>query len=75
MRIELQYWNGVQWTPCNHWLSERSAWQSLGGDDRDYRTVDSKGNVLTDKRRYPSEPKEQRGERNEHFAEKGECKP
>ena len=49
--VRLEYWNGVQWVPCGAFFNERNAWISLGGDDMDYRTLDSAGNVLTDKRR------------------------
>lgn len=49
-QIELQYWNGTKWVSCGSWFSERSAWQSLGGDDKNYRTVSATGKVLTDKR-------------------------
>ena len=47
--IYLQYWNGKAWIPCGHFWSEFAAWISLGGDNRNYRTVDALGNVLTDK--------------------------
>ncbi len=47
--ITLQYWNGTEWVDVNKWTSETLAWISLGGDDRNYRTIDENGNVLTDK--------------------------
>lgn len=49
--VQLEYWNGKKWSPAGRpFFSERTAWISLGGDDLNYRTVDSHGNVLTDKR-------------------------
>lgn len=53
--IHLEYFNGATWTRVNSWHNEWSAWMSLGGDDLNYRTVDSSGKVLTDKRPKPSE--------------------
>ena len=47
--IELQYFNGTEWVKVSTWANENIAWISLGGDDYNYRTVDEKGNVLTDK--------------------------
>lgn len=50
--IKLEYWNGKEWIFVEEWSNERLAWISLGGDNINYRTVDAKGNVLTDKRIY-----------------------
>lgn len=47
--IYLQYWNGTEWVGAGEWHNETIAWASLGGDDFNYRTVDDKGVVLTDK--------------------------
>lgn len=55
--VILQYWNGKTWQQCGQpFFNERNAWLSLGGDDSNYRTIDSGGNVLTDKRTKPSKP-------------------
>ena len=50
--IQLQYWNGTKWIDIGEpWTHECIAWVSLGGDDINYRTVDTEtGKVLTDKR-------------------------
>lgn len=47
--IELQYFNGTEWTTVSTWANEWMAWVSLGGDDYNYRTIDENGKVLTDK--------------------------
>lgn len=47
--VELQYFNGTEWTVVSTWNEEWMAWVSLGGDDYNYRTVDENGKVLTDK--------------------------
>lgn len=47
--ITLEYFNGKEWVFVSKWPNEHIAWTSLGGDDFNYRTVDSKGKVLTDK--------------------------
>jgi hypothetical protein len=49
--IRLEYFNGKEWVKTNqHFYNESVAWISLGGDDRNYRTVDADtGEVLTDK--------------------------
>lgn len=47
--VQLQYFNGMAWVDCGEFGNEEIAWISLGGDDRDYRTLDSSGKVLTDK--------------------------
>lgn len=47
--ITLQYFNGIKWVYCGEWTCETMAWISLGGDDKDYRTLDANGEVLTDK--------------------------
>lgn len=47
--IELEYFDGQHWVPAGSFYSEHLAWISLGGDNLDYRTVDSAGVVLTDK--------------------------
>ena len=50
--VALEYWNGREWVNCGYWASEHIAWISLGGDDMNYRTVDTRTKeVLTDKRR------------------------
>lgn len=49
--ITLEYFNGKTWEPCGLFHTEEFAWISLGGDDRNYRTVDDSGKVLTDKSR------------------------
>jgi len=49
MYILLEYWDGKKWGFAGTHTSEEFAWVSLGGDDRNYRTVDAEGNVLTDK--------------------------
>jgi len=47
--IELQYFDGQKWETVSTWHNEMTAWFSLGGDDLNYRTINSKGEVLTDK--------------------------
>lgn len=47
--VKLEYWDGTKWLKTGTWLNEWMAWVSLGGNDYNYRTVDEKGNVLTDK--------------------------
>ena len=48
--ITLEYWNGFQWQSVSTWGLEALAWCSLGGDDYNYRTIESEtGKVLTDK--------------------------
>ena len=49
--IQLQYWNGVEWTDVGSpFGNEIIAWVSLGGDDINYRTVEVEtGRVLTSK--------------------------
>ncbi len=47
--IKLQYNNGNEWVDCGEFHNEIIAWMSLGGDDLNYRTIDSDGVVLTDK--------------------------
>lgn len=48
--IKLQYFTGSKFIDCGDWHHENLAWVSLGGDDANYRTVDSEtGKVLTDK--------------------------
>lgn len=48
--IELQWFDGIKWIPVSKWANEELAWISLGNDNVNYRTVDYKGNVLTEKR-------------------------
>jgi expansin (peptidoglycan-binding protein) len=49
--IRLQYFNGKKWVNVGRpFVYEHIAWMTLGGDDKNYRTVDAQGNVLTDKR-------------------------
>lgn len=45
--IVLEYFNGERWMFVSEWNDEKMAWLSLGGDDFNYRTLDSEGNVLT----------------------------
>jgi hypothetical protein len=47
--ITLQYNNGKEWINVDEWNHESLAWASLGGDNLNYRTIDEKGKVLTDK--------------------------
>lgn len=47
--IRLEYFNGTEWVFAGEFHNELIAWISLGGDDRNYRTIDSNGNILTDK--------------------------
>jgi hypothetical protein len=47
--IELQYFNGTEFTTVSTWGNEQIAWATLGGDDYNYRTIDENGKVLTDK--------------------------
>lgn len=48
--VNLEYWNGGQWTYVSEWPVEHLAWISLGGDDWNYRTVEADtGKVITDK--------------------------
>lgn len=47
--VQLQYFNGKEWVDVSTWQNEAMAWISLGGDDFNYRTVDSTGKVLTSK--------------------------
>lgn len=51
--VNIECWNGEKWVfVSGPWGNEYIAWISLGGDDINYRTVDTKsGKVLTDKRR------------------------
>lgn len=50
--IQLQYWNGTEWIDIGEpWIHEFIAWASLGGDDINYRTINTEtGKVLTDKK-------------------------
>jgi hypothetical protein len=48
--IRLEYFNGKEWVKAGEFFNENVAWISLGGDDINYRTVDSDTDeVLTDK--------------------------
>jgi expansin (peptidoglycan-binding protein) len=47
--IKLEYFDGKNWISCGEFQQERLAWMSLNDDDRNYRTVDATGKVLTDK--------------------------
>lgn len=49
--IQLQYWNGTEWIDVGEpWANETIAWMSLGGDDVNYRTIDTRTEkILTDK--------------------------
>jgi len=46
--IKLEYWTGKEWVDAGSFYSERIAWISLGSDNKNYRTIDENGNVLTD---------------------------
>ncbi|WP_165935505.1 hypothetical protein [Vibrio owensii] len=47
--IKLQYFNGLWWVECGEFISEQLAWTTLGDDDKNYRTINEYGSVLTDK--------------------------
>ena len=49
--VNIEYFNGNEWVSAGgSFGNEAVAWMSLGGDDYNYRTVDSEtGAVLTDK--------------------------
>ena len=47
--ITLQYLNNGVWEFVSEWPNEASAWAALGVDNKNYRTIDQDGNVLTDK--------------------------
>jgi len=47
--ITLEYFNGTEWVHAGEYPQEWMAWVALGGDDRNYRTIDSEGNILTTK--------------------------
>lgn len=47
--VILQYFDGVEWIECSRFINEWVAWGSLGEDNLNYRTIDTNGNVLTDK--------------------------
>ena len=48
--VKVEYFNGKDWVYAGGpFINENMAWISLGGDDLNYRTVDSEGKVLTDK--------------------------
>jgi len=47
--IKLEHFDGNRWNYCGEFLAEWMAWMSLGTDSSNYRTIDEKGNVLTDK--------------------------
>lgn len=54
--VRLEYWSTREniWTPVGQpFFNERNAWASLGEDCYGYRTVDSRGNVLTEKKEFP----------------------
>lgn len=46
--ITLQYFNGTEWIFISEWYNEALAWACLGTDNRNYRTMDAQGKVLTD---------------------------
>lgn len=49
-KVCLEYYNGVRWVHVGEFVNERIAWQSLGGDDHNYRTIDpSDGRVLQER--------------------------
>ena len=45
--IELQYFNGVTWERVSTWHNDFLAWSSLGGDNRNYRTIDENKKVIS----------------------------
>ena len=48
--VSLEYFDGKEWSPsAGPFGNEAMAWISFGGDNSNYRTVDSDGKVLTDK--------------------------
>ncbi len=47
--VTLQYFDGTKFVDCGTFNHEWMAWVSLGGDNINYRTVDSTGKVLTSK--------------------------
>ena len=52
--IQLQYFDGGKWDTVSEWNMEFMAWLSLGDDDLNYRTVDTRTNkILTDKSVLP----------------------
>ncbi len=45
--VRLEYFDGKKWIPAGAFEREDFAWISLGGDDRNYRTVEAAtGKVL-----------------------------
>lgn len=49
--VKLEHWNGKKWVARGEFYTNEYAWQSLNGDDGNYRTVDSRtGAVITNKR-------------------------
>jgi hypothetical protein len=50
--VNLEYWNSVQWVSAGGpFGSEMLAWASLGGDNFNYRAVDTEtGRELTSRR-------------------------
>lgn len=47
--ITLEYFNGTSWEVVGTFTNEAVAWVTLGSDNRNYRTLDENGEVLTDK--------------------------
>jgi hypothetical protein len=47
--ITLEWFDGYEWVFVSRWVKEEFAWISLGAYPYNYRTLDEKGNVLTDK--------------------------
>lgn len=49
--VNIEYFDGSKWVPAGGpFGNEKIAWISLGGDEFNYRTVDSStGEILTDK--------------------------
>lgn len=46
--VYLQYSvNKIVWQHCGQFRSELAAWASLGGDNMDYRVVDTNGKLLS----------------------------
>lgn len=49
-KINLEYFNGTEWIHVDGFKTNELAWITLGADNRDYRTVDSKGRVIEEAR-------------------------
>jgi hypothetical protein len=42
----LQYWDVGHWVFVDTFALDYLAWESLGGDDKNYRLIDRNGNVV-----------------------------